>query len=96
MDHIYIVTNIQACARKKILPPLANLSEGGSPITALVTSAKIFKDFCEDKMQVLNQLGNATSDPTSFKIPQVPNSVLAVLGLYRQSFKILNAVEPSV
>ena len=41
---------------------------------------------------VLNQLGNATSDPTAFKIPQVPSSVLAVLGLYRD----LNAVESSV
>ena len=31
---------------------------------------------------VLNQLGNATSDPTAFKIPQVPSSILAVLGLF--------------
>ena len=45
---------------------------------------------------VLNQLGNATSDPTAFKIPQVPSSVLAVLGLYRRSFRTLNAVESSV
>ena len=45
---------------------------------------------------VLNQLGNATSDPTAFKIRQVPSSVLAALGLYNQSFKILNAVESSV
>ena len=49
---------------------------------------------------VLNQLGNAMSDPTSdpaaFKIPQVPSSVLAVLGLYSWSFRILNAVESSV
>ena len=36
------------------------------------------------------------SDPTAFKIPQIPSSVLAALGLYSQSFKILNAVEPSV
>ena len=45
---------------------------------------------------VLNQLGNAMSDPTAFKIPQVPSSVLAVLGLYSRSFGILNAVESSV
>ena len=44
----------------------------------------------------VNQLGNAMSDPTAFKVPQVPSSVLAALGLYNQSFKILNAVEPSV
>ena len=36
------------------------------------------------------------SDPTAFKTPQVPSSVLAALGLYSQSFKILNAVESSV
>ena len=34
---------------------------------------------------VLNQLGNATSDPSAFKIPQVPSSILAALGLYSQS-----------
>ena len=45
---------------------------------------------------VLNQLGNAMSDPTAFKIRQVPSSVLAALGLYSQSFRILNAVESSV
>ena len=44
---------------------------------------------------VLNQLDNATSDPT-FKIPQVSSSVLTVLELYSQSFGILNAVESSV
>ena len=44
----------------------------------------------------LNQLGNAMSDPTAFKIPQVPSSILTVLGLYSQSFRILNAVESSV
>ena len=44
---------------------------------------------------VLNK-GNVTSDPTAFKIPQVPSSVLAVLGLYSRSFGILNAVESSV
>ena len=30
------------------------------------------------------------------KIPQVPSSVLTALGLYSQSFRILNAVESSV
>ena len=45
---------------------------------------------------VLNKLGNATSDPTAFKIPQVPSSVLTMLGLYSRSFRILNAVESSV
>ena len=45
---------------------------------------------------VPNQLGNATSDPMAFKIPQIPSSVLAALGLYSRSFGILNAVEPSV
>ena len=45
---------------------------------------------------VLNQLGNATSDPTAFKIPKVPSDVLAVLGFYSQSFRILNAVESSI
>ena len=45
---------------------------------------------------VLNQLGNATSDPTAFKIPQVPSDILAVLGLYSRSFRILNAVESSI
>ena len=45
---------------------------------------------------VLNQLGSATSDPTAFKIPLVPSSILAALGLYSQSLKILNAVESSV
>ena len=45
---------------------------------------------------VLNQLGNATSDPTAFKIPQVPSSVLAVLRLYSRSFRILNAVKSSI
>ena len=45
---------------------------------------------------VLNLLGNAMSDHTAINVPQVPNSVLAALGLYNQSFKILNAVEPSV
>ena len=45
---------------------------------------------------VLNQLGNATSDPMAFKIPQIPSSVLAALRLYSQSFRILNAVETSV
>ena len=45
---------------------------------------------------VLNQLGNATSDPTTIKIPQVPSSILAVLGLYSQSFRNLDAVESSV
>ena len=34
---------------------------------------------------VLNQLGNATSDPTAFKIPRVPSSVLSALGLYSRS-----------
>ena len=32
---------------------------------------------------------------TATKIPQVPSSVLTVLGLYSQSFGILNAVESS-
>ena len=41
-------------------------------------------------------LGNATSDPTAFKIPQVPINVLAVLRLYSRSFKTLNAVESSI
>ena len=36
------------------------------------------------------------SDPTAFKIPQVPSSILTVLRLHRQSFGILNAVEFSV
>ena len=45
---------------------------------------------------VLNQLGNATSDPTSFKISQVPSSILAALRLYSRFFKILNAVESSI
>ena len=45
---------------------------------------------------VLNQLDNATSDLTAFKIPQIPSSVLAALGLYSRSFGILNAVEPSL
>ena len=45
---------------------------------------------------VLNQLGNAMSHPTAFKIPQVPSSVLAVLGLYSRSFRILNAAESSI
>ena len=45
---------------------------------------------------VLNQLGNATLGPRAFKIPLVPSSVLAVLGLYSQSFGILNVVESSV
>ena len=36
------------------------------------------------------------SDPMAFKISQVPSSVLVALGLYSQSFRILNAVEPSV
>ena len=48
------------------------------------------------RCQVLNQLGNATSDPTAFKIPRVPSSVLAMLGLNSWSFRILNAVESSV
>ena len=41
------------------------------------------------------QLGNATSDPMALKIPQIPSSVLAALGLYSQSFQIINAVEHS-
>ena len=45
---------------------------------------------------VLNQIGNATSDPTALKIPQVPDNVLAALGHYSHSFRILNAVESSV
>ena len=36
------------------------------------------------------------SDPTAFKIPQVPSSVLAALRLYSQPFRILNPVESSV
>ena len=32
----------------------------------------------------------------AFKIPQVPSSILYALGLYSQSFRILNAVESSV
>ena len=32
----------------------------------------------------------------AFKIPQIPSSVLAVLGLYSWSFVILNAVESSI
>ena len=35
------------------------------------------------------------SDPTAFKIPQVPSSALAALGLYSWSC-ILNAVESSI
>ena len=36
------------------------------------------------------------SDPTAFKILQVPSGVLAVLGLYSRSIGILKAVEFSV
>ena len=38
-------------------------------------------------------MGNAMSDPTAFKITQVPSSILTELGLYSQFFGILNAVE---
>ena len=48
------------------------------------------------KCNVLNRLGNATSDLTAFKIPQVSSSILAVLGLYSRSLGIFNAVESSI
>ena len=47
---------------------------------------------------VLNQLGNATSDPTTFKNHQVPSSVLAVLRVYSrilQNFAVESTVATS-